>query len=119
MAKITAIQTNKITDEYTKIAASWAKIASDVTREADLLMQFAAFKNFHYLNGGSYFDEDDITSINNNFNTVFAVLQVQMGKLADLSAIPNADLAVYETNNNKFIVDKGIDLDTFSKRYQA
>lgn len=119
MSKITGIDSNEVKAEYKNIKSSWPLKISKLNSELSLLVKFAAFKNYHFLNGNSIFDSDDMDSMNAVFTADFLALKTIVDKLTEISEIPNADLAVYEANNNKFITDNNINLIDFSKRYEV
>lgn len=120
MAKITANQRqNSIATDQTKIQKEWAQASSTINRLTLELKQYAAWKNFNYLNGNNDFDADDIATLNNQFTAVYLELQSNMLLLAEIGAIPNADLAVYEANNNQYISDNGLDVAEYDKRYKV
>ncbi len=120
MAKITANQRqNKISTDQTRIQASWATASSTINRLTLELKEYAAWKNFNYLNGNNDFDAEDIASLNAQFNGIYSELQANMVLLAEIGAIPDVDLAVYATNNNQYIADNNIDVVDYDKRYQS
>lgn len=120
MAKITANQrANLIAADQTKAQKDWAAAASTINRLTLELKEYAAWKNHNYLNGKSDFDSEDIETLNNQFLEVFGSLQANMATLTDIGAIPNADLAIYEANNNQYIADNSIDVNEYDKRYQV
>ena len=87
MAKITAIQrAGAIASDQTRIQKEWAKISSTVTRMTLELQEYAAWKNYHYLNGNNDFDADDIATMNNQFNTIYAELQTNMNLLDEIGS---------------------------------
>lgn len=120
MAKVTANQrANAIAADQTKIQSEWARVSSTVNKLTLELKEYAAWKNFHYLNGNSDFDAEDMATLNAQFNSIYTDLQVNMGLLAEIGAIPDADLAIYEANNNQYIVDNNINVEDYDKRYQV
>ena len=120
MAKITANQRqNSIASDQTKIQKEWSNASSTINKLTLELKQYAAWKNYHYLNGNNDFDAEDIQTLNNQFTSVYLELQSNMLLLAEIGAIPNADLAIYEANNNQYITDNNIDVADYDKRYQV
>jgi len=120
MAKITANQRqNLIASGQTKIQKEWAAASSTINRLTLELKQYAAWKNFNYLNGNNDFDADDMTTLNAQFTAINDELKANMVLIAEIGDIPNADLAVYETNNDQYISDNNIDVVEYDKRYQV
>ena len=120
MAKVTANQrANAIATDQTKIQSEWARASSTINKLTLELKQYAAWKNFHYLNGNNDFDAEDMTTLNTQFNSIYTDLQANMVLLAEIGAIPNADLAIYEANNNQYIADNNINVEVYDKRYQV
>lgn len=120
MAKITATQRQTaIAVDQTKIQKEWASASSTINRLTEELKKYAAWKNYNYLNGNSDFDAEDIATLNTQFHAIVSELQSNMLLIAEIGAIPNADLAVYESNNNQYIADNGIDVADYDKRYQV
>jgi len=120
MAKITASQRqNAIATDQTTIKKEWARAASTINRLTLELKQFAAWKNDNFLNPNSDFDADDMATLNAQFITDYSALQSNMAELAVIGAIPHADLDIYKTNNDKYILDNNIDVIDYDKRYQV
>lgn len=120
MAKITANQrANAIAEDQTKKQKEWLSLASTFNRLTLELKEYAVWKNYHFLNGNNDFDAEDIATLNAQFTSIYSSLQANMATLGDIGAIPNADLAVYEANNNQYIADNSIDIAEYDKRYQV
>ena len=120
MAKITANQRQTaIGNDQTKIQKEWAAASSTINRLTLELKEYAAWKNFNFLNGNSDFDLEDMETLNAQFTAIYLELQSNMVILAEIGAIPSDDLAVYKTNNDKYIADNAIDVVEFDKRYQV
>ncbi len=120
MAKITAIQRETaIAADQAKIQKEWASTSSSINRLTLELKEYAAWKNYNYLNGNSDFDAEDMATLNAQFQAIVSELQSNMILIAEIGAIPNADLATYETNNNQYILDNGINIAEYDKRYQV
>lgn len=119
MAKITANQRQTaIGNDQTKIQKEWAAASSTINRLTLELKEYAAWKNDSFLSDND-FDADDIIQLNNQFLVIFAELQSNFTILSQVGAIPSDDLAVYKTNNDKYIADNAIDIVEFDKRYQV
>jgi len=119
MAIVTAAQrTKKIADEQETIQKSWARIASDIQRETDLLKQFAAWKNDNFINNKGDLDIEDMDAIHNQFSELFSALSANMSILNDVGNLRDANIEVFKTNNDAFIASHNIDIHEFDKRYQ-
>lgn len=121
MAKITANQRqNLIATDQTKIQKEWSRVSSTINKLTSELKQYAAWKNFNYLNGNNDFDADDMATLNAQFTSIALELQANMVLIAEIGDIPDADDAVYESNNNQYIADNPeIDVVDYDKRYQV
>lgn len=120
MAKITANQRqNSIAADQTKIQKEWSRASSTINKLTLELKEYAAWKNFNYLNGNNDFDADDISTLNAQFTKIYTELQVNMVLLAEIGNIPDDDLKIYEVNNDQYIADNNIDVVEYDKRYQV
>lgn len=120
MAKITAAQRQvAIAADQAKIQKEWAAASSAISRLTLELKEYAAWKNYNYLNGNSDFDAEDIETLNNQFLTVYSELQANIALLTDIGSIPNEDLDVYKTNNDNYIAENNINVAEYDKRYQV
>lgn len=121
MAKITAKQrSDLIAADLTNKNKEWNLIGSNLNRLTQELKEFAAWKNYHFLNGKNDFDLEDIGIVNNQFQTVFNSIKNNILELDEIAAIPDQDLSIYLSNNNQYLTDNpSIDLVEFDKRYQV
>jgi hypothetical protein len=121
MAKITANQrANAIAADQTKIQKEWAAASSTINRLTLELKEYAAWKNYNYVNGNSDFDKEDIDTLNAQFLAIFTELQANMVLLGEIGNIPNNDVGLYEANNNAYIAaNPSIDVIEYDKRYQV
>lgn len=119
MAKITANQrANAIAADQTKIQKEWTGVSSTINRLTLELKEYAAWKNKQFLEGND-FDADDMTALNSQFTAIAGELQANMALIAEVGAIPNADLAIYKTNNDTYIANNSINVVEYDKRYQV
>jgi hypothetical protein len=104
--------------EQEQISTAWAKLASDLTRETDRLVQYAPWKNDQFLGGKDLVDADDMSYMNQEGLVLYQILTQNMAKVQEAFGIINMeDLVDMKAKNDAFIAKHSVNIDEWDKRY--
>ena len=103
MSRLSTKRAANIDADFTAIEKSYAKIASDLKRETDILMQHTGWMHDNIIGEKGDIDVLDRADFNATFEPVFSSIQAELSKMAECYAVYDDNPTVYAQNLADFI----------------